>query len=73
MADEIERLLVRVEANAEAFERQIKQINRSLYGAEAQTRRSLNKINKEWKDAGQSVARDFYQPCLLYTSPSPRD
>lgn len=65
MADEIERLLVRVEANAEAFERQIKQINRSLYGAEAQTRRSLNKINKEWKDAGQSVARDFYQPIQL--------
>lgn len=65
MADEIERLLVRVEANAEAFERQIKQINRSLYGAEAQTRRSLNKINKEWKDAGQSAARDFYQPIQL--------
>ena len=65
MADEIERLLVRVEANAEAFERQIKQINRSLYGAEAQTRRSLSKINREWKDAGQSVARDFYQPIQL--------
>lgn len=65
MADEIERLLVRVEANAETFERQIKQINRSLYGAEAQTRRSLNKINKDWKDAGQSVARDFYQPIQL--------
>lgn len=65
MAEEIQRLLVRVEANAEAFERQIKQINRSLYGAEAQTRRSLNKINKEWKDAGQNVARDFYQPIQL--------
>lgn len=62
MADEIERLLVRVEANAEAFERQIKQINRSLYGAQAETRRTLNSIKKDWKDAGRNVARDFYQP-----------
>lgn len=65
MADEIERLLVRVEANAEAFERQIKQINRSLYGAQAETRRTLNAIKKDWKDAGRNVARDFYQPIQL--------
>ena len=42
MADEIERLLVRVEANAEAFERQIKKINRTLHGSQAETRKTLN-------------------------------
>ncbi len=65
MADEIERLLVRVEANAEAFERQIKKMNRALYGSQAETRKTLNAIKKDWKDAGRDVANDFYRPIQL--------
>ncbi|WP_313452527.1 hypothetical protein [Brevundimonas sp.] len=65
MAEEIERLLVRVEANAEAFERQIKKMNRALYGSQAETRKTLNAIKKDWKDAGRDVANDFYRPIQL--------
>jgi hypothetical protein len=65
MADEIERLLVRVEANAEQFERQIKKMNKALYGSQAETRKTLNAIKKDWKDAGRDVANDFYRPIQL--------
>lgn len=57
-ADEIERLLVRVEANAEVFERQTKQINRSLGGMRAEVR----KTRDEFKRQMDAVGRDVYMP-----------
>ncbi|MCC4295857.1 tape measure protein [Brevundimonas aurantiaca] len=55
MAEEIERLLVRVEANAEAFERQIKKINRALYGSQAETRKTLNAIQRDTEAASKRM------------------
>jgi tape measure domain-containing protein len=55
MAEEIERLLVRVEANAEAFERQIKKINKALYGSQAETQRTLKAIQRETEAASRRM------------------
>lgn len=59
MADEIERLLVRVEANAAQFEAQMKKVNRALYGSAAETRKTLNQIKRDWDRAGRDVAQSF--------------
>lgn len=47
MAEEIDRLLVRVEANAVAFENQMKRVNRALYGSSAETRKTLDRIKRD--------------------------
>lgn len=67
MAEEIERLLVRVEANAVAFENQIKKINRALYGGQAEVRKTLNQIKRDtvaaapqlFKPIGDSFKREM--------------
>lgn len=55
MAEEIERLLVRVEANAEAFERQIKRINKALYGSQNETRKTLKAIERDTETASRRM------------------
>lgn len=55
MAEEIERLLVRVEANAEAFERQIKRINKALYGSQNETRKTLKAIERDTEAASRRM------------------
>lgn len=47
MTDTIDRLLVRVEANAVAFEAQMKKVNRALYGSSAETRKTLDRIKRD--------------------------
>lgn len=47
MAEEIERLMVRVEANAVQFENQMRKINKILYGSQADTRRTLDQIKRD--------------------------
>lgn len=67
MSDEIERLLVRVEANAVAFEGQMKRVNRALYGSSAETRKTLDRIKRDtasaapmmFKPIGDSFRREL--------------
>lgn len=58
MTDEIERLLVRVEANAAQFEGQMKRINKALYGSAAEVRKTRATFKREMDQMG----RDIYQP-----------
>lgn len=58
MSDEIERLLVRVEANAAQFETQMKKINRSIYGSQAETRKALTAIKRDTT----AMSRVMFQP-----------
>jgi len=57
MAEEIDRLLVRIEANATQFEATIKKMNRSLHGAQAETRRSMAEIQKSVDGASMGIRR----------------
>lgn len=57
MAEEIDRLLVRIEANATQFESTIKKMNRSLHGAQAETRRSMAEIQKSVDGASMGIRR----------------
>lgn len=59
MADEIERLLVRVEANATQFEAAMRKLNRTLYGTQAETRKTLNQIKRDFDRAGRDMASAF--------------
>lgn len=59
MADEIERLLVRIEANAVQFENQMKKVNRAMYGAAATNQRALDRIRRDWQRSGREVADSF--------------
>lgn len=59
MSDEIERLLVRVEANAAQFEAQMKKVNRALYGSAAETKKTLNQIKRDWDRAGRDMGQAF--------------
>jgi hypothetical protein len=59
MTTEIERLLVRVEANAAQFEAQMKKVNRALYGSAAETRKTLNQIKRDWDKAGRNMAQSL--------------
>jgi len=61
-ADEIERLLVRVEANAAQFEGQMKRINRALYGSAAETKKTLNQIKRDFDRAGREVGQSVIVP-----------
>ncbi|MGQ2989522.1 MAG: tape measure protein [Ferrovibrionaceae bacterium] len=58
MSDEIERLLVRVEANAAQFDAQMKKINRSIYGSQAETRKALTAIKRDTT----AMSRTMFQP-----------
>ncbi|WP_298698176.1 tape measure protein, partial [uncultured Brevundimonas sp.] len=55
MSDSIERLLVRVEANAEHFERQMKRVNRALYGSQTQTRRTMAAMQRDTERAASRM------------------
>jgi hypothetical protein len=57
MSDEIERLLVRVEANASQFEAQMKKINRSLYGVAAENRKTMDRMKRDAERAGQEIGQ----------------
>lgn len=57
MAEEFERLLVRVEANAAQFEAQMRKINRALYGSAAETRKSLDSIQDGVDQAAGGMTR----------------
>ncbi|WP_303699800.1 phage tail length tape measure family protein [Brevundimonas naejangsanensis] len=57
MAEEIDRLLVRIEANATQFDATIKKMNRSLHGAQAETRRSMAEIQKSVDGASMGIRR----------------
>ncbi len=67
MAEEIDRLLVRVEANAAQFEAQMKKINKALYGSQYATQQALRKIKSEtaaaapqmFKPIGDSFKREM--------------
>lgn len=58
MAEEIERLMVRVEANATQFEAQIKKVNKALYGSQHATQQALRKIKTETA----AVAPQLFKP-----------
>jgi tape measure domain-containing protein len=55
MSDEIERLLVRVEANASQFEAQMRKLNKSLYASQAENRKTLNAIQKDTEAASRRM------------------
>lgn len=55
MADEIERLLVRVEANASQFEAQMRKLNKSLYASQAENRKALSTIQKDTEAASRRM------------------
>lgn len=55
MSDEIERLLVRVEANASQFEAQMKKLNRTLYGVAAENRKTLDRMKRDAERAGKEL------------------
>lgn len=55
MAEEIERLLVRVEANAAVFEAQMKKVNRALYGSSAEARKTLDRIKRDTASAAPQL------------------
>jgi len=57
MADEIERLLVRIEANATQFEAQMKKVNRTLYGVEATNKRTFERMKRDAAQAGQELGQ----------------
>lgn len=63
MSDEIERLLVRVEANANQFEAQMKRVNKALYGSQYATQKALKKIKTETDAAApqmfQAIGKSF--------------
>lgn len=58
MSDEIDRLLVRMEANADQSEAQMKRVNRALHGASAEVRKTRQTFKREMETLG----RDVYQP-----------
>lgn len=55
MADEIERLLVRVEANANQFDAQMRKLNKSLYAAQAENRKALGAIQRDTETASRRM------------------
>ena len=55
MADEIERLLVRVEANANQFDAQMRKLNKSLYATQAENRKALNAIQRDTEAASKRM------------------
>lgn len=57
MAEEIERLLVRVEANAAQFEAQMKKVNKALYGSQYATQKALRKIKSDTAAAAPTLFR----------------
>lgn len=57
MAEEIERLVVRLEANAQQFESQMKRVNKSLYGSQYATQQALKKIKTQTAAAAPQMFR----------------
>lgn len=55
MSDEIERLLIRVEANATQFEAQMRKLNKSLHASQAETRKVLNGIQRDTEAASRRM------------------
>lgn len=61
-SDEIERLLVRVEANAAQFEGQMKRINKALGDSQKQTQRQLRQIKRDFDTAGRELGSSVIVP-----------
>ncbi|MBI1405710.1 MAG: tape measure protein [Caulobacter sp.] len=59
MGDEIERLLVRVEANAQQFEGQMKKLNKTLAVTQATNRKTLERMRKDTADVGRRLGTDL--------------
>ena len=57
MTTEIDRLLVRVEANAVQFENSIKKLNRSMYGSQAEMRKSLDRMKRDFEQRSAGIVR----------------
>lgn len=61
MATEIDRLLVRIEANATQFEATLKKMNRGMHGAQRNTRRQLDAIQRDVDRASAGIGRSIGQ------------
>lgn len=61
MAEELERLLVRVDANAAYFESQMRKINAALYGSQRETRKTLDRMNRDMDRRGADMAATLRQ------------
>lgn len=57
MTTEIDRLLVRVEANAVQFENSIKKLNRSMNGSQAEMRKSLDRMKRDFEQRSAGIVR----------------
>jgi hypothetical protein len=68
MAEEIERLLVRIEANATQFENAIKKMNRSLHGAQRETRRTMAAIQESVDGASMGLRRSVLMATTALTT-----
>lgn len=68
MSDEIERLIVRIEANATQFETTLKKLNRSVHGASAETRKSMAEIQKSVDGAAMGIRRSALMATTALTT-----
>lgn len=59
MAEEIERLIVRMEANVAQFEQAMKRANRAAYGSAAQIKKELDKIKRDLDRTGREAGQAF--------------
>lgn len=58
MADEVERLLVRVEANATQFDATMRKLNKSLHAGQAENRKALNAIQRDT----ETISKRMFAP-----------
>ncbi|ALJ08230.1 tape measure protein [Brevundimonas sp. DS20] len=58
MSDEIERLLVRVEANASQFDATMRKLNKSLHAGQADNRKALNAIQRDT----ETISKRMFAP-----------
>lgn len=58
MADEVERLLVRVEANATQFDATMRKLNKSLHAGQAENRKALNTIQRDT----ETISKRMFAP-----------
>lgn len=58
MADEVERLLVRIEANATQFDTTMRKLNKSLHAGQAENRKALNTIQRDT----ETISKRMFAP-----------
>lgn len=56
---EIERLVVRVEANVQQMEKALKSVNRSMYATQRETQKSLDRMKRDMDRAGRDMAQSL--------------